>query len=395
MNTIKFAALLALSGCATAPQRDSRFIEIPAAINTSNEKIFSRQEVDFDKEQIIFALETPYSGSKFLPGLEFNQLLMNIKSIKGPLTAPEFCRQVDGYMDKVSDNHLSATFNNKSCSSQKAKATQPSVGPNIYQTKNNIPWMVQLESRGKAKALLISITKFSPSASPTWNGFLDKVKASLPTANFVVIDMRGNGGGDDRKGFELSTLLAGAPLKSPYAPQWNSFEPEVYQLFVNTFEYWARVGAESGKEPPLHIVQLRNDFIAKREQALKGERLSLGNDTETPGQDFVFERSIKKPIYILIDAGCASSCESTTDFFEFNPLAKTVGEHTAGYVHFGNNGNVFLKNTGVKLQIAVSYNRYLDGRFIEKKGIAPRISVPSGQDALNFAWEDFLKQAHL
>lgn len=124
---------------------------------------------------------------------------------------------------------------------------------------------------------------------------------------------------------------------------------------------------------------------------MNGRKPSLSDEVESKGGDFVYENSIKKPIYILIDATCASSCESTTDFFEFNPLAKTIGENTAGYIHFGNNGNVFLKNSGVNLQIAVSYNSYHDGRFLEKKGITPKIRVPQGQDAMKFAWDDFIK----
>lgn len=94
----------------------------------------------------------------------------------------------------------------------------------------------------------------------------------------------------------------------------------------------------------------------------------------------------------MIDADCASSCESTTDFFEYNSLVKTVGENSAGYVHFGNNGNVILKNSGIVLQMAISYNSYKDGRFIEKKGITPKIQVPAGKDAMEFAWADYLKK---
>ena len=131
----------------------------------------------------------------------------------------------------------------------------------------------------------------------------------------------------------------------------------------------------------------------QRNRALNGERPAFNADVEPPSEDFVLKKSIQKPIYILIDSVCGSSCESTVDFFEYNPLVKTVGENTAGYIHFGNNGNVFLKNSGVNLQMAVSYNSYLDGRFIEKKGIVPKIAVPKGSNAMDFAWLDFIKSS--
>ncbi len=393
MKFLNYLLLIAIAGCASAPKHDYRFIEIPPEINKNPDKTLSPEQVTFDIEQATYALENAYSGSKHLPNGEFKTLIENIRSIRGPLTVQDFCHKVDSYMDRVSDNHLAAKFNNKSCFPNVRKENG-SVGTNFYKEKNDTPWSTRLDKKKNKTALMISITGFPKSTSPVWNGFLEKVKESLPEANFVVIDMRGNGGGDDTTGFELSTLLAGAPLKRPYGPQWNSFKPETYQLFVNTFEYWARLRKDDAKEVPQYIVQLKSDFIKKRDQALKGERPSMGgDDEESKGQDFTYEKSIKKPIYILIDAGCASSCESTTDYFEFNSLVKTVGENTAGYVHFGNNGNVFLKNSGTNLQMAISYNSYLDGRFIEKKGITPKVRVPSGQDAMRFAWDDFLKQA--
>lgn len=127
----------------------------------------------------------------------------------------------------------------------------------------------------------------------------------------------------------------------------------------------------------------------KRDLAIKGASY-LQEEDDVIKNNFDYNKSIKKPIYILIDAECASSCESTTDFFEYNTLVKTVGENTAGYVHFGNNGIVILINSGIMLQLAISYNNYVDGRFIEKTGITPKIKVPAGKNVLDFAWADFL-----
>lgn len=393
MKQIGFLLLLTTIGCASAPTRDYRFIEIPSEINKNPAKVLSQKDVAADIEQAVYALENAYSGSRHLPTGEFKTLVEGVHSIQGPLSAQELCKRIDHLMDQVSDNHLTAKLNDKPCFPNEQK-TKGSVGANFYKEKDGVSWAVRLDKKKKKTALLISIAGFPKSTSPIWNGFIDQVKQALPKADFVILDMRGNGGGDDSKGIELSNLLAGVNLKSPYGPQWNSFKPETYQVFVNTFEYWARIRREKGEEVPPYIAQLKIDFIKKRDLALKGERPRLGDDeTQAPEQEFVYEKSIKKPIYILIDAECASSCESATDFFEYNPLVKTVGQNTAGYVHFGNNGNVFLNNSGTSLQMAISYNSYRDGRFIEKKGITPKIRVPSGQDAMKAAWEDFEKSS--
>ena len=389
MAACGFIFLLSALGCTTSPKRDYTFIAIPESINNDPKKALSAEDVSYDISQTVYALETVYSGKKYLPNDEFKNLIQNLNTLKGPTTASELCERIDSYMAKVSDNHLEAQFNRKKCFTR-ATERKPSVGKNFYTSKNKIPWATKLEKRKNKTALLISILEFDKSSSPTWNGFLDSVKAKIPKADFVILDMRGNQGGDDTKGFELSTLLAGVELKTPYDKQWNNPSPDAQQIFVNTYTYWARLKKDEGKEVPAYLEDLIKKFSEKRDLAIKNPAGQKQFYEAPGGSAFDYEKSIKKPIYILVDANCASSCESTTDFFEFNPLVKTVGENTAGYVHFGNNGNVFLKNSGVALQMAFSYNSYTDGRFIEKIGIKPKIQVPPGQDAMESSWKDYL-----
>lgn len=380
-------------GCSTAAKRDYRFLELPKSINKDAQKILTVAQVKYDTEQTLFALDTAYSGKQFLPAGEYPKLVENIKSIPGPLSAEAFCEKMDQFMDAVSDNHLAAKFNDKTCFKNPA-ARKAAVGANFYSASSEIPWQTKLVKKGQIRALLISITSFRSSTSPVWNGFLESVKENLSSAQMIVLDIRGNGGGDDSKGLELATLLAGAELKKPYAKQWRNTSPEAHQIFANAFEYFIRQDQEDGKEPAPYLVALRQEYIGLRDQALSQQSSDL-HTPQTTGSDFDLKKSVGKPIYILIDAGCASSCESTTDFFEYNPLVKTVGENTAGFVHFGNNGAVILKNSGIRLQIATNYNSYLDGRFIEKTGIRPKIVVPAGEDALEYAWKDMLRNRKL
>lgn len=393
MKRLIFAIYLLLASglvsCSSAPKRDYTFIAIPESINKDSEKKLSEEEVRYDISQAIYALNSAYSGQKFLPPGQFSELLKNISTVNSPMKVAELCEQLGSYMKKVSDNHLSAKFNNKHCF-KSLNARSGKVGRNFYQEKSEIPWKVQLSKKNKKTALLISITRFPSSTNPVWDGFIDSVKKDLPKSNLVIFDMRGNGGGDDSKGFALASLLAGAELKQPYAKQWNNPSPEAQQVFINSFDYWIREAKAEGKEAPAYLVELKRKYTEKRDQAIKGNSSAKSEGDDYEGNEFTLEKSIKKPIYILIDANCASSCESTTDFFEYNSLVKTVGENTAGYVHFGNNGNVFLKNSGISLQMATSYNSYTDGRFIEKTGITPKIQVPAGKDAMDFAWDDFL-----
>lgn len=102
------------------------------------------------------------------------------------------------------------------------------------------------------------------------------------------------------------------------------------------------------------------------------------------GYQFSFERGFAKPVYILMDGECGSSCESTIQSFEWHPYVKRVGENTVGCLHFGNIGDFWLPESRVQVQMATQYNEYFDGRFLERIGIAPDIRVPSGTDALEY-----------
>lgn len=379
-----------IAGCSMFPRRDHRTLEIPAILNESPEKSLTAVEVEEDLEQLRFALRNAYSGRRFLPGNEFQQLLGEIDKIEGAQTAMELCRKIDAAFDSVSDNHLRGKFNNRNCFVTRAHKGQ--VGVN-YLSGKEAPWDVRLAKRSDRHALMISVRTFPQSTDPVWKGFIKEVQTSLPHAQLVIIDLRGNGGGDDTIGQALADLLSGQLLKTPYSSQWVSRTPESSQVFINSFEYWRRVDQAAGRSAPQHLVDLIKEYSLIRDDAAAGRTpLEKWNMADETRKSYDPSQGLRKPIYLLMDKACASSCESTIDFFEFNPHAKKVGENTAGYVHFGNNGRVFLKNSGIAAQMATTYNKYFDGRFIEKIGITPDIKVPANGDALDAAWTDFLKQ---
>lgn len=388
-----FICLAIIASCTSAPKRNHEFIKNPKALNTDENKKLSAEMVAYDLEQIIFSLENGYSGKKFLPNNEFPALIRDLRKVKGAKTVKTFCEELDTRMDKVSDNHLNAKFDNESCfkSPNKKKAN---VGKNRFDRKKG-PWKVDLESKNGVKALYISITRFPSHKNPEWNGFLEAVKSKVDKAKLVILDMRGNGGGDDTMGRNLSDFFAGVKLKVPYSILWSSRSPVSSQLFINAFGMKMREQKEKGKKPKPYLVKLQERFINYRDQALQGKmamEVSHFYNKENGRIDFDKSKAINKPIYILQDAACASSCESTIDFFENNPNVATIGEPTAGYIHFGNAARLFLKNSGVMIQIPISYNAYTDGRFVEKKGIAPQIQLNDGKDAYESAWNQYLKE---
>ena len=389
------------AGCVSNSKRDYNFIRVPKHINTDINKLLSVKELEYDKEQLLYTLRNAYSG-RFLPGNQYKILLKDIKSIQAPIDTKKLCETLNNHFNKVSDQHLEAAPCVKEKRTGNGLKEKGNVGGNYYKKmyhkqKNPVPWNVKLDKKNGHTALLISIMHFPLEASPLWTGFLDKVKKLLPHAKLVIIDLRGATGGDNRTGYKLSNLLAGARLKSPYKKQKTIDHPVSFQIMVNTMDLWARQFADKNKEIPQDIKDMKKTFVQMRDKSIKGESVSLLDVQEgelLEEVDFDYEKSIKKPIYILMDSQCPSACEGTIDYFEFNTLVKTVGENTAGMIHFGNTGKIVLKNSGIIVSISISYKQYYDGRFIEKIGITPKIQVPSSQDAMSYAWKDFLKNPY-
>ena len=63
---------------------------------------------------------------------------------------------------------------------------------------------------GTLRVPVFAITSFPSHEDPAWNGFLDAVRRESASAPALVLDLRGNGGGDDTTGRAVAKLLYGA-----------------------------------------------------------------------------------------------------------------------------------------------------------------------------------------
>ena len=331
IHWIIFCVLLnfIIMGCISNSKKDYTFIEIPKQINSNTEKRLSLEELKYDKKQILYTLRNAYSG-QFLPGNQYKTLLKDIESIQAPINAKQLCETLNEYFDKFPDNHLQASMNDKPCIKEKRNShdlkKKGNVGKNYYKEnyykqKNPIPWNVKLDKKNTHTALLISIINFPLENSSAWDGFLNKVKKLLPGAQLVIIDLRGNNGGSDSTGYKLSSLLAGVRLKIPYKKQQTIYHPASFQIMINSLEFRGRQFTNKNKEYPQDLKDYIKIFTEKRDKLIKGETVSSLHNHDTQDREenldhFDYEKSIKKPIYILIDSRCGSSGESTVDFFE-------------------------------------------------------------------------------
>ncbi len=361
----------------------------------------SEEQTREDLAALIYVLENAYAGKDYLPNGEFRQLISRLQKIKGAMTPAELRDRIDAVFLQTPDRHLNASFYGDWSKARDDQQKKGQVGRNIY-TRSALtekPWFVEtrtvkirlvekketatLKSKSQNNILLIAIAAFPLSESPLWKGFLEKVQANLAKVDAVVIDLRGNDGGDDTTGLQLAWLFYGQDYRYPVTKQYGRRTAEAMALYANMFGRSLALDKIRKQTSPEYIVQKHKHRLELFAEAQKNH--VTGYD-EYPTGLITFEghaalAPFKRPIYILMDAACASSCESTIDAFEFHPQAKRVGENTAGYIHFGNVAPYVLPHSLVSVQLGVQYSEYFDKRFIENVGLKPHVVVMPGEDA--------------
>jgi hypothetical protein len=365
---------------------DSTFVS-PATV--------SQQSVKDDLALLKYAFINGYGGYKFLPSSATDDLLNKIATFntKAPLSSTALCRFIGDALWDLPDNHLSARIGKDRCGETRLKEVRKAtVGKNFalsYKEKTGAPWHWEKTSVKNLSIGKLGITDFPFYEDKAWSGF-DDVISKIKQMDALIIDLRGNGGGDDGRGFDLAKSLLGQPVE----PGWDATivrqTPEALVLLMNIFQYQKTL-AISEKRTPEPYLDDRMVEIQKKIDLANANKLPIEDKRERhPKQNFKLqENSFKGPIYVLIDAECASSCESSLEAILNHPLAKAVGENTGGYFHFGDVGRIILPNSRIVIGLPTKYNKYRDDRSYEKVGFTPHIKVAGGTDAMAVALKSF------
>jgi C-terminal processing protease CtpA/Prc len=237
---------------------------------------------------------------------------------------------------------------------------------------------------GDLKVPVLGITRMPPHEDASW-GHFSRAILSLQKSSAMIIDLRGNGGGDDARGFELARSVLGKQAKTT----------KVHARIIETAAAWAM-------QSNLHKLKMLDlehqgssipSYLLKRYQEnLDREKLAENNLEEVNRVidfDPVISGEYANPvyhgkIYILIDSDCGSSCEGTLEALKLHPNAISVGENTAGYVNYGETGRFVLPNSRILIQVTSKHFEYPDNRNFEKVGYPPDVRIPPGVDALDY-----------
>lgn len=356
----------------------------------------SEDELAKDIDLLVYALKFGYGGRKYIDQSAFKAALQKLNELKNRAniiaTSEHLKDEIDNILLDMPDNHIHARHSQLGLSKKRDRLLRKgSVGPNVLPKKNNMVWRLSYRKIGKGSIPVLAIVSLPSVHDAAWTGFKREVEQALPSASALIIDLRGNTGGSDVMPQWLASRLTGKTLNSPYDKVVKSQSPATLALAANMQTLKIINYLHRNEKVPQYLVESKQKWLDLSKKAKNGiipaeTTYSLSFDSNSSGVSF------RNPIYILIDSECASSCESFLEFLEMEPHIKTVGENSGGFLNFGNMGAVILPHSKIIVQLATDYWTYKDGRSLEKIGYAPKIRVPSGEDALDYALTEIKRE---
>ncbi len=363
----------------------------------SPKKLLNKKDIKHDIDMLIYAMENGYGAKGFLPNGQFERAIGSLDEIKSfsELTEEEFCKKIGDALWDIQDGHLTVKARGKLCGKQKKwNEIQGEVGDNfaIEITKNKgRPWHIERRKINGKSVGLISITYYPSHKDKIWGEFLHSAKRLLKL-DAIVIDLRGNSGGDDTIGFKLAELMQDREVTPGWDKTIESFAAETIALSTNNFlmqKLWLDKNKQPVSEYISNFLEERNKLLSEiKEGKHPQNKVYTWNQSNHPfGKNMYMGK-----IAILADRKCGSSGESSLEALAKHPNATIYGENTAGKYHFGNVGILALTHSKVTVILASKYNAYEDGRNIDKIGLAPDVKVPKGNDGLVYALRDMFKE---
>lgn len=343
----------------------------------------SPAEVREDVLALRRVLDEAWGGNEVVPAAVITAAYARLASISPVSTPAEFCTALGQALDELPDAHFAVAFEGeRRCVSSPRRA--PAVGANFAASKAR-PWEVARRDVDGRTVALVSIKRFLGPASPQWGDFLALFEGALD-ADAVVLDLRGNGGGNDTYAYWIAQLLAGRPIRREGVRIERVQTPLALRLVMNLLVVRARADLRRTGETPKHFDAPLQELAELSQRVGAGVEPSVLSFEPGPVRDLKPAGTrFDGPVFLLADAGCGSSCENAVFLLRQLPNVTVVGESTAGAIHFGESGRLVLPNSKLVVTVATQAVLYDGGGWWEKLGFPPDVQVPPGSDALTVA----------
>ncbi|WP_210415713.1 S41 family peptidase [Bdellovibrio sp. ZAP7] len=337
---------------------------------------------------LIQALEYAYPAKWIMSSDSWADVLQKIKAVhfEENVSNEVFGSALADILWQIPDGHLAVKLDGKVLGEfLHIQTKMPSTGHNLVSSGSNLAWNVEQRKSATGVVSIVAISHFPPSSDPQWFGFSEAIRGTLDSSA-VIVDLRGNVGGDDAKGIEMVSILLGRELEMDWVQEVVCETAESLALQINTYELiiWNRYTSKNITPPAEltdHLDSLKGKANALALGAKDGGKVVVDHAPRSATSETTL--AFKNKIFVLVDPVTASSGEWAALYLKRHPNAVIVGENTRGMIHFGNSGLLYLPHSGLCITLCMKINDLTDGRFFERTGIVPDMRI-ANRDSLEY-----------
>lgn len=195
------------------------------------------------------------------------------------------------------------------------------------------------------------------------DSLVEEARGRLLATPYLVVDVRQNGGGYTGSFDAVLPLLASGPIVRPGADLWTSAANVAFVRGWLT-DRDAPADFRAQIQAVLPVLEARPDQFVP---FAPNNVVSFGEPSTLP-----------RAVGVLVDRGCASSCENfVLDARQSRKVTVFGAEHTRGMVDYGNVRAAWLPGWR-RLRIPTSRSRRLPAEPLDNVGIAPGVWLPPG-----------------
>lgn len=257
--------------------------------------------------------------------------------------------------------------------------TYPDIKAPHYQKKSpvskNAGWF-QLENLDDS-TLLLSLPSFYRQHKAVVDDIIKTNKTKLLSTPYLVIDVRGNGGGTDETFERVLPFI----YANPFEHLGTDIMASKYN--INRYEELLRVP---------HVGADAREWIQKILNRMKDNpgKFVVRSSDEIVNRDTVMPNPRK--IAVLINSGCGSSAEEFILFAKESKKVVLLGQPTSGTLDYSNISPREFPSTAFKISLPESRSHRIPNSSVDKEKIKPNIYLTEDQNWIDEAKKQLKKQ---
>jgi C-terminal processing protease CtpA/Prc len=224
----------------------------------------------------------------------------------------------------------------------------------------------------RTEAAILTIPSFRAAEGEALADIFERSKGEILSRRRLVLDLRGNGGGNDSSYAPLLPLLYDSPI---HVVGTN------IRVSREVIDSWERLRADTNPSDASTMTLI--------EQVLTKMRASKDEWVPIADEEVTFPDILERPseVIVIVDRRCASTCEEFLLAATQSKKVSVVGTRTAGVLDYANVRRFPLPSGLRRVGLATSRSRRLPANPVDPDGIRPVIPIDEDLVASGSAWE--------